>query len=649
MTTTLQDLDDPERNKVENNGSSVDDQNTLNLDEAKGKGIGTADPVGSPPSLKSSPTAKGFGLKKWRRIRREAHKDGDSNTDSAKLLKRGLSNAAANPAKSVHLSAGTIQNSDGSVSSANAIMRSPGVLVDGFGVIGDSASPIRPIFFGGTESENSEDRSSRSSTAASAPKARYEAPVVHGYVPLKKGQRTPTGNSMGTSAQQSHPRKGRAETSKKHRGERIKIEKENSRSSMESDSQSSNFLPMQSNNHAISNGTKGVSSVNNDGQFSDEALTRERPFSEEPQTGLDRRNGKGCGTQEDLGSEFTWEVKEERSEYPGSSTDHDPLLESMFTLQAAQENLERGRSSVSIELHFVSLSKNLGTGIVAGKRSIPRQGFLVVIILYLVSTMMHLLLQESRSCQKRKKEIQKLKEISIEDVVIDHSLQDVGIPSNFSSGDTDLTGLKTSEQSQSRNGVQHSFDPLESEVVSLKQNVILLQNKLNDEADLNKLKEARVADLEAILRSSSKKEEKNTRDVLHQSTADIEREFECLFRQKIEAEVEYLTVSRTVQKLRAAAVQVTLVEEQKILATEQAQMVKKFGDSETKAATLKSQVDNLDKNYCDDVASTDKTLELQKGVCKYSSYFFIQLILLAIVFGLYMLQMSPDAVEVVPT
>ncbi|KAJ8556039.1 hypothetical protein K7X08_022797 [Anisodus acutangulus] len=584
MTTTLQDVDDPDQNKVENNGSSVVVINTPILDEGKSKGIETADQVGSPPSVESSPTAKGFGLKKWRRIRREAHKDGDSNTDSAKLLKHGLSNAAANPAKPVHLSAGTIRNSDGSVSSANAILRSPGVLVDGFG---DSGSPMRPIFFGGTESENSEDRSSRSSTAASAPKARYEAPVVHGYVPLNNGQRTSTANSMGTSAQQSHPRKGRAETSKKHRGERVKIEKENSRSSMESDSQSSNFLPMQSNNHATSNGTKGVSSVNNDGQFSDEALTRERPFSEEPQTGLDRKNGKESGTQEDLGSESTWEVKEERSEYPGSSTDHDPMLESMFTLQAAQENLER--------------------------------------------------------------EIQKLKEISIEDVVIDHSLQDVGIPSNFSSGDTDLTGPKTSEQSQSRNGVQHSFDPLESEVVGLKQNVILLQNKLNDEADFINLKEAKVTELEAILSSSSKKEEENTGDVLHQSIGDIERELEGLFMQKIEAEVEYLTISRTIQKLKAAAVQVTLVEEQKLLATEQAHMVKKLGDSETKAATLKSQVDNLEKNYCDDVANIDKTLELQKGVCKYSSYFLIQLVLLAIVFGLYILQMSPDVVEVVPT
>lgn len=583
MTATLQDLDNPDRNKVENNGSSVINHNTPTLDEAKGKGIETADPVVSPPSVKSSPTAKGFGLKKWRRIRREAHKDGDSNTDSAKLLKRGLSSSAANSAKPVHLSAATTRNSDGSVSSTNALLRSPGVLVDGFG---DSGLAIRPIFFGGTESENSEDRSSRSSTAASAPKARYEAPVIHGYVPVKNGQRTLSGK-MGTSAQQSHRGKGQAETSKKPRGERVRIEKENSHSSMESDSQSSNSLPMQSNNHATSNGTKGGSSMDNGGQFSDGALTRDRPFREELQTALDRRNGKECETQENLGAESTWDVKKEKCGYQELSTDQDPLLESIFTLQAAQENLER--------------------------------------------------------------EIQKLKEISIEDV-IDHSLQDVGIPSDFCSDGTDFPGPNTSEKSQSRNGVQHSFNSLESEVFSLKQNVILLQNKLNDESDLIKLKEARVAELEAILSSNSKKEEKNRGDDLRQSTGDIERELEDLFRQKIEAEIEYLTISRTPQKLRAAAVdQVTLLEKQKISASEPAQMVKKLGDSETKVSMLKSQAENLENYYFDDATSTDKTLELRKGVCKYSSYFLIQLVLLAIVFGLYVLQMAPDAVEVVPT
>lgn len=246
-------------------------------------------------------------------------------------------------------------------------------------------------------------------------------------------------------------------------------------------------------------------------------------------------------------------------------------------------------------------------------------------------------------------EIQKWKEIRIEDDVIDHSLQDVGIPSDFSSGDTDFPGPNTSEQSQSRNGVQHSFNSLEFEVVGLKQNVILLQHKLNDEADLIKLKEARVVELEAILSSNEKKEKRKTGNDLHQSSGDIERELDGLFRQKIEAELEYLVISRTIQKWRAATVdQVTLMEEQKILATEQAQMVKKLRDSEKKAAMHKSQAENLD-NYCDDGASTNKTLELQKGVCKYSSYFLIQLVLLVIVFGLYILQMSSDAVEVVPT
>ncbi|XP_009776682.1 WPP domain-interacting protein 1-like [Nicotiana tabacum] len=562
--TTLQDLDDPDRNKVENNGSGIVEINTPISNEVKGKG------VDSPPHVKSSPITKGFGLKKWRRIRRESHKDGDSNTDSGKLLKRGLSNAAANSIKPVHLSAGAIQNSEGSVSSTNALLRSPGVLVDAFGVIGDAGLADRPLIFGATDSENSEDQSSRSSTAASAPKARYKSPVVYGYVPDKNGQMSLSGKSVSSLTQKSHQGKGRAETSKKPRGERVKIEKENSLSSMESDSQSSNFLCMQSNNHVTINGIKDGMSVNN-GQFNDEAVARERPVNEEFQIYLDGRNGKNSETQEDLAAESPWDVKEERSENQGLSADHDPLLESIFTLQAAQDKLER--------------------------------------------------------------EIQKFK--------------DIGIPSDFDSDDN--PGLSTFQQSESRNGVQHSFNSLESEVVSLKQNVILLQNKLNEEAYLLKLKEARVTELEAILSSNSKKKEKKTGNDLHESSEDIERDLEGLFMQNFEAEIEYLVISRTIQTLRAAAIdQVTLLEEQKILATEQAQMVKKLGDSETKTAMLKSQAESL-ANYCDDVASTNKTRALQKGVCKYSSYFLIQLVLLVIVFGLYVLQMSPDAVEVVPT
>jgi len=149
-------------------------------------------------------------------------------------------------------------------------------------------------------------------------------------------------------------------------------------------------------------------------------------------------------------------------------------------------------------------------------------------------------------------------------------------------------------------------------VFSLKQNILLLQNKVQKAADLVISKEARITELEAILGSSSKSEEET-----------IESEFEVLFRQKIEAEVQYLALSTTAQKLRSAAVdQLTLLEEQKTLASEQAQMVHVLGDAEAKAVVLKTQTKKLE-SYCEDLASTAEKLKLQKKVCKYSLCFFI--------------------------
>lgn len=192
--------------------------------------------------------------------------------------------------------------------------------------------------------------------------------------------------------------------------------------------------------------------------------------------------------------------------------------------------------------------------------------------------------------------------------------------------------------SQNRDGAQHSLNSLESEVFSLKQNILLLQNKVQKAADLVKSKEARITELEAILGSSSKSEEEA-----------IESEFEGLFRQKIEAEVQYLTISTTAQQLRSAAVdQLTLLEEQKTLAIEQARMVHMLGDAEAKATVLKTQAVKLE-SYCEDLASTDEKLKLQKKVCKYSWCFFIQLVLLAVVVGLFLMQMSLDHDDLAPT
>lgn len=286
--------------------------------------------------------------------------------------------------------------------------------------------------------------------------------------------------------------------------------------------------------------------MNHDRELNNEAQDRERPADDELQTDFDRRNDREGVSQENLAVQSPQEIEKEKSENHCSSRDHDPImLDSLSTLQTLQEAVER--------------------------------------------------------------ELLRFREIK-KDPIIDQPLQDVSVSSEFTSGDGDFPGLCMSEQSQSRDGMQHSFDSLDSEVFSLKQNAV----------------------------------------PLHQSTRDNESELEGLFRQKIEAEVEYLMVSRAVKKLRVAAVeQVNLLEEQKKLASEQAQIVKKLGDAELKAATLKTQAKELE-NYCEDIMSADEMLKLHKRMCKHSTCFLLQLVLL-VVLGLFLLQISPDYAGVVPT
>ncbi|KAK8655118.1 hypothetical protein V6N13_107710 [Hibiscus sabdariffa] len=84
---------------------------------------------------------------------------------------------------------------------------------------------VRVAFVSATDSENSEDRSSESSTAASMPK-----------------MKNLSGNTLDNSSEGVQQGKGIVGSSKKARGVWVKIEKENSHSSMESDSRSSNFI-----------------------------------------------------------------------------------------------------------------------------------------------------------------------------------------------------------------------------------------------------------------------------------------------------------------------------------------------------------------------------------------------------------------------
>lgn len=321
--------------KVAGYGNCVNEHNDGSM-ESKGKGAEVTEEAVAPPAVAAvkstpSPTTKGYGLKKWRRIKREVKKDGDSNIDTSKLIvERDLSSSSKNSAKAVRYSGGTSQQS-------NEFARNQ-VL------IGSSVAVHGSAFMAGADLENSEDRSSKSSTAASASNPRNKKPAVE-YA----GNRNLVNLSqynLGTSVQ----RKDWTESSKKPRGERVKIEKENSHSSMESDSRSSNFVFMQGTSSLKSNGTKGERPLNYDGENGDEDQECEGKVGDDLRASYDDGYSKQFEDvlQEGPSAESSWEAKDEKSENQGTSTDRDPVIESIFTLQAAQEALERGGSSLYV-------------------------------------------------------------------------------------------------------------------------------------------------------------------------------------------------------------------------------------------------------------------------------------------------------------
>lgn len=137
-------------------------------------------------------------------------------------------------------------------------------------------------------------------------------------------------------------------------------------------------------------------------------------------------------------------------------------------------------------------------------------------------------------------------------------------------------------------------------------------------------------------------------EVLETENRHAETEIENLYMQKIEAEVEFLSLSRAFQNLREIVDHITILEEQKTLASKQTQILNKLGDTKKKAVMLNKEAEKLEK-YSEDIACADETLNLQDRVCKYTTCFFMQLISLALILGIFMFQLSPKYVDKVPT
>ncbi|KAF5479143.1 hypothetical protein F2P56_005639 [Juglans regia] len=562
--------------------------------DTKGEDLESAQELNSPPLNTESPggsspgRTKGYGLKKWKRIKRESVNYASATVDTSKILKRGLS-GSGNPTKAQHFPLDIKQSSEGSVGSANVLTTLE--IADGFAIRGsslDSRFAAGSAFAAGTDSDNSEDRSSKSSTAASAPKVRYDLPAVLGHLREKNRTKNFSGKSSGNSVQKGQQGKGRTEGSKKPREERVKIEKENSHSSMESDSRSSDFVFAQA-AFTASNGKQTGRPMNYDGENNDEAHASEQLLSDEVQTGYSKENVVEVEdlSQDDSAADLSWEVKEEKSENDQPSTDLDPLVESIFSLQSVQEAL--------------------------------------------------------------KKEVHKLREIGKEPTSLhDSSTTGGGVPADFTTTDPKNRMTSSSDQLGLEKIRQTTLSSLEVEVLSLTK-VKSLESKLEETGAILEAKDCRIAELEATISSSKSPKEESSSNIglQEEKYREIETELEGLVKQKIEAEVKYLALMGTIQIMKATATD-QFSEVQNALAEGQALVVNKYGELESKARKLKKQAEDLDQ-LCEDSIGAGEVLKMKKGVCKLTLRVFIKLILLVMVFWLFVVQLSPPPGSVVPT
>ncbi|XP_073125032.1 WPP domain-interacting protein 1-like [Henckelia pumila] len=344
--------------KVQNNGSCVEVNSGPDgsLSETKGNKSEILGSASLPPSVidhdvspSSTMTKKGSGLKKWRRIRRDPNKVGDCSVQTGNMT-TDETNSGGNTSKRAQVNTERKQRSEGSVSSTNAMLRSSG----DFAVLDDSGLEIRPSFAAGTDLGNREDQKSKSSTTESSPRVRGEASAAVGFLHDKRRIRSLSGKDFTHSARRGMHGKAKIDISKRSKGEKVKIEKENSHSSTESDSRSYNFVFTHSMPYTR-NGIRTGKSIDYDEESGDEGQGSEHQLSNGLQDDL-HKNGEGGykdASTEDVGADSSWEAKDDRSQNNGSSMDMDPLAESILAFQSVGEMLKKE------VLKFIEIGKDL--------------------------------------------------------------------------------------------------------------------------------------------------------------------------------------------------------------------------------------------------------------------------------------------------
>ncbi|CAL9754612.1 unnamed protein product [Musa acuminata subsp. burmannicoides] len=515
--------------------------------------------IGSPSSAAAEVVAsklapsKGFGLKKWRRIRRDLNKDITGCADTAQILKRRLS--LAEPSKAhednKHKSDGEDEvEGEGSVASSVSMniggppfVVAPTTLDPELGLLVTATG-----FNIGIESESSDDHGSKSSTAASALRLRHE---TVGFGRDRSRARNVIGRVPGHVVQQRGQRaKGVRADVKKITENQVKIEMENSYS----DLQSSNVAVFCTNSMA-SNGKQSEKSVNYCGEQSDDAQP-----SVEVRSGFFKENG-GIGDvlRDDLDGEYSGGENKSKSQ---PLSDLDPFLESIDSLQAIKEALEN--------------------------------------------------------------EIQNFWEIG----------KDV-LPDDYGGQYEETEGS--------------SSPAVEVNLVEQNEKIEHLECKLGEALAVVRAKETKILELEAVLnRTERPNKESDSTDLLffQEKCRDMETELENLLEKKIEVEIKYTILARTTQIWRVLEEDhIALLEEQKSPSGDQLKMMCEVENAENKTVVSRGGAEELEK----DLSAAEEVLKLQRIAYKYSLCFCVQIILLCIAFGLFLMQLFPSSSGVAPT
>lgn len=510
-------------------------------------------PSSATPVVKStSPVIhKGTGLRKWRRVRRDLIKDVSKSADSSQILKRRISNINPSKIKLKIKAEPEVEESVASVESRNPEIN-PDVVVTG--TLDPELEFLASSGFSiGMDSDNSEDHSSKSSTAASAPRQKHEA--------LRSGRERGRVKNLGGKGstsfgpQKVQDERGMVDSSKKIRDDLPRFEKENSISSVESDLRSSAVGILQRGN-AVSRNGKHTGRSSKFDEHGDEDRA-----GEEVRSGYYKNNMKAKNLfRDDLDGKTVEEI--DQKSLKQSSSDLDPFMKSVVLLQEAQELLEKELEN------FGAIGKD-----------------------------------------------------------------QVGDPKLFE-------------------GIEASSSLFEADLMDLKNKVEKLQSKLEEASATITAKEQKLCELEAVLSSNSPPDIESSSIrlfSLRQHEEELNSELEVLIKKKMEAEIEYFLITRTTVDLKTLSEdQIGLFQEQKHLAHDHEQMMLKLRDAEERMTELSERTEKLDE-YCRELVGMETVLRLQNKVFRFSLCFFVQLMLLLLALGMFLMHLLSPADGVAPT